>query len=99
MSDLIPQVIMADILLRLRVKDLVSCRRVSKQWLSIIDDPHFICNQRSLSKNSNSVLFLRGKKSERVLYYWKQKQAASDDISRFSFFTPPSRYEPNENLC
>ncbi|CAN0923518.1 hypothetical protein LINGRAHAP2_LOCUS33604 [Linum grandiflorum] len=51
---------MADILLRLRVKDLVNCRRVSKLWLSIIDDPHFIDSQLecALSNPSNSTLFL-----------------------------------------
>ncbi|CAN1161576.1 hypothetical protein LINPERHAP2_LOCUS24006 [Linum perenne] len=58
---------MANILLRLRVNDLVRCRRVSKFWLSVIDDPHFISRrqlQLSISTNSNAALLLQ--KEERV---------------------------------
>ncbi|CAN0897156.1 F-box protein CPR1 [Linum grandiflorum] len=96
MSDLIPEELMANILLRLRVKDLVNCRRVSKQWLSIIDDPHFIRSQLecALSTNSNSALFVHDMESfsySRVVY-WKHKYA---DINSF-FSTHPTRYEPTE---
>ncbi|CAN0897157.1 F-box protein CPR1 [Linum grandiflorum] len=64
---------MTNILLRLRVKDLVSCRRVSKQWLSIIDDPHFIRCQLecSLSTNTNAALFLQHGRAH--IFYWRQK--------------------------
>ncbi|CAN0897154.1 F-box protein CPR1 [Linum grandiflorum] len=93
-SDLIPQEITADILLRLRVKDLVNCRRVSKQWLSIIDDPHFIRDKlgRSLSSNSSNsaILFLQNRISSKV-HFWKQSH---DIIS--SFFS--TRYERSKKL-
>ncbi|CAN0897114.1 Putative F-box protein At3g16210 [Linum grandiflorum] len=76
MSDQIPQEVMVDILRRLRIKDLVSYRRVSKQWLAIIDDPDFIRSRvrHSLSVNSNSTLFLQDRKSP-TLFYRKQKYA------------------------
>ncbi|CAN1160925.1 F-box protein CPR1 [Linum perenne] len=74
---------MVNILLRLRVKDLVSCRRVSKQWLSIIDDPHFISRQlqRSISTNSNAALFLQDKRrvGERLVAYGFGYDESSDD--------------------
>ncbi|CAN0896663.1 F-box protein CPR1 [Linum grandiflorum] len=88
MTDHIPREVMANILLRLRMKDLFSCRCVSKQWLSIIEDPDFIRSQRecALSRNSNSVLFLQDRTSPRLLY-WKHKYASDDDIS-FSSSAP-----------
>ncbi|CAN1129986.1 hypothetical protein LINPERHAP2_LOCUS5561 [Linum perenne] len=42
MSDHIPDKVMTKIFQRLSVNDLVRCRRVSKQWLAIVDSPHFI---------------------------------------------------------
>ncbi|CAN0897113.1 F-box protein CPR1 [Linum grandiflorum] len=82
---------MADILLRLRVKDLVNCRRVSKQWRSIIDDPHFIGSQLecALSNPSNSTLFLHDRKTQ--TQFWKPKNAS--DISLF--FSNPTGNEPS----
>ncbi|CAN1188591.1 hypothetical protein LINPERHAP2_LOCUS39420 [Linum perenne] len=66
MSDNILEEVIANILLRLRLKDIVSCRSVSKQWLSIIDHPQFISRQlqRSISKNSNAALFLQDRRRE-----------------------------------
>ncbi|CAN0897111.1 F-box protein At4g22390 [Linum grandiflorum] len=87
-ADLIPQEITANILLRLRAKDLVKCRRVSKQWLSIIEDPQFIRSQLCYSlytKSSNSAIFVQ----DRISY------AASDDISSS---TPPTYYDPTLKL-
>ncbi|CAN0862266.1 F-box protein CPR1 [Linum grandiflorum] len=83
MSDQIPQDVMVDILRRLSIKDLASFRRVSKQWLTIIEDPDFIRSQlhRSLSANSNSTLFLQDRESS-SLFYWKQKYPG--DTSFFS---------------
>ncbi|CAN0897110.1 F-box protein CPR1 [Linum grandiflorum] len=86
MVDLIPHEILVDILLRLKVKDLVNCKCVSKKWLSIIDDPHFIRSQlgRSLSTYSNSILFIQQHgafPTPLVLLYWKVEQ--SDTSSSF----------------
>ncbi|CAN1143813.1 F-box protein CPR1 [Linum perenne] len=93
MSDHIPQEVITNILLRLRVKDLFTCRCVSKLWLLIIDDPHFISLQlqRSISTNSNAALFLQDRESPTL--YWKQKY--DRDIS---FFSNPIHYEPSEVL-
>ncbi|CAN0896945.1 F-box protein CPR1 [Linum grandiflorum] len=79
MSDLIPQEIMANILLRLRVKDLVICRRVSKQWLLIIDDPHFIGSQlrQSLSTNSNSAVFIHDISTSSLLKFTVHKSCTN----------------------
>ncbi|CAN1160927.1 F-box protein CPR1 [Linum perenne] len=89
MSDHIPQDVMVNILMRLCVKDLVSCRRVSKQWLSIIDDPHFISRQLqcSISTNSNAALFVQDRVSPTL--YWKQ-----NNTSNVNFFSTSINYEP-----
>ncbi|CAN1160929.1 F-box protein CPR1 [Linum perenne] len=89
MSDHIPQEVLDNILIRLSVKDLVRCRRVSKRWLSIIDDPHFISRQlqRSISTNSNAALFLQDRESPTL--YWKQNYT-----SDVNFFSIPIHYEP-----
>ncbi|CAN0897109.1 F-box protein CPR1 [Linum grandiflorum] len=91
MADLIPPEIMVDILLLLRVKDLVNCRRVSKQWLSIIDDPHFIGSQLecALSNPSNSTIFLHDRKSQ--TQFWKPKNASDISLS----FSTPTHNEPS----
>ncbi|CAN0862272.1 F-box protein CPR1 [Linum grandiflorum] len=84
MSDLIPREITTNILLRLRVRDLVNCRRVSKHWLSVIDDPQFIRRKLhlSLSTNSNFALFRQQRKAEPTVLY------SSDDTSSISFSNP-----------
>ncbi|CAN1217677.1 F-box protein CPR1 [Linum perenne] len=91
MSDHIPQEVLANILIRLRVNDLVRCRRVSKQWLSIIDDPHFISRQlqRSISTNCNAALYLQDRDSP--ILCWKRMYA-----SDVSFFSTPIHYEPSQ---
>ncbi|CAN1160930.1 F-box protein CPR1 [Linum perenne] len=93
MSDNIPEEVMANILLRLCVSDLVRCRRVSKKWLSIIDDPHFISRQlqRSISTNCNAALYLQDRDSP--ILYWKQRYA-----SDINFFSTPIMYEPSQVL-
>ncbi|CAN1351315.1 F-box protein CPR1 [Linum perenne] len=93
MSDQISQEVMVSILLRLKVKDLVHCRRVSKYWLSIIDDPQFISLQleRSVSTNSNAALFLQDRDSP--ILYCKQNYA-----SDINFFSTPIHYEPSQVL-
>ncbi|CAN0897155.1 F-box protein CPR1 [Linum grandiflorum] len=95
MSDVIPEEIMVDILLRLRVKDLVNCRRVSKQWLSIIDDPDFVHRQLHGSLSTNSILFLQDRVSAKV-FYWKQQ--SHDDIGSSFFLSDPTEYEPTQKL-
>ncbi|CAN1160928.1 F-box protein CPR1 [Linum perenne] len=91
---------MVNILLRLRVKDLVSCRRVSKQWLSIIDDPHFISRQlqRSISTNSNAALFLQDRESPTL--YWKQNYTSDVNFFSIQIHYEPSQimYEPSQVL-
>ncbi|CAN1851394.1 F-box protein CPR1 [Linum perenne] len=84
---------MANILLRLSVNDLVRCRRVSKQWHSIIDNTHFISLQlqRSISTNSNAALYLQDRKSP--ILFWKRRYA-----SDINFFSTPIQYEPSEVL-
>ncbi|CAN1228894.1 F-box/kelch-repeat protein At3g06240 [Linum perenne] len=91
MSDQIPPEIVTNILLRVRAKDLATYRRVSKQWLSIIDDPQFISSQlqHSISKNSNFALFLQDRESP--ILYWKQ-----DYASEISFFSTRIHYEPTQ---
>ncbi|CAN1188592.1 hypothetical protein LINPERPRIM_LOCUS35476 [Linum perenne] len=91
MSDNILEEVIANILLRLRLKDIVSCRSVSKQWLSIIDHPQFISRQlqRSISKNSNAALFLQDRESPTL--YWKQNYTS--DVNLFSI---PIHYEPSQ---
>ncbi|CAN1351311.1 F-box protein CPR1 [Linum perenne] len=91
MSDHIPQEVLDNILIRLSVKDLVRCRRVSKRWLSIIDDPHFISRQlqRSISTNSNVALFLQDRESPTL--YWKQNYT-----SDVNFFSIQIHYEPSQ---
>ncbi|CAN1351314.1 hypothetical protein LINPERPRIM_LOCUS42499 [Linum perenne] len=91
MSDNVPEEVVADILLRLRVNDLIRCRRVSKQWLSIIDDPHFISRQLqlSISTNTNAALYLQDRRSP--ILFWKQRYA-----SDINFFSTPIKYEPSE---
>ncbi|CAN1160932.1 F-box protein At4g22390 [Linum perenne] len=100
MSDHIPEEVMVNILLRLRVKDLVSCRRVSKQWLSIIDDPHFISRQlqRSISTNSNAALFLQDRESPTL--YWKQNYTSDVNFFSIQIHYEPSQimYEPSQVL-
>ncbi|CAN0897032.1 F-box protein CPR1 [Linum grandiflorum] len=98
MSDHIPQDIMSDIILRLDFKDLVRCRRVSKQWRSVIDDPLFIRSQLefALSTNSNSALFIQGYlsfSSPFTVYLWKHKSCANSDnvILRNFFSDSPAR--------
>ncbi|CAN0897112.1 F-box/kelch-repeat protein At3g06240 [Linum grandiflorum] len=93
MADLIPPEIMANILLRLRVKDLVNCRRVSKQLLSIIDDPHFIRTQREFahSTNSNCALFIYDRSGTYYLRVAMRKHKY-DDINSF-FSTQLANYE------
>ncbi|CAN0928524.1 F-box protein CPR1 [Linum grandiflorum] len=90
---------MVDILQRLTVKDLVNYRSVSKQWLSIIDNPDFIRSQLhgSLSTNSpNSILFIKDRESGNVVSLKKQSHA---DISSSSFFSSdPTQYGPTRNL-
>ncbi|CAL1384866.1 unnamed protein product [Linum trigynum] len=70
MSDSVPPEIIADILDRLTdAADLVRCRRVSKQWLSVLDSPDFIERhlQRSTAALSNAGLFLRN--ADGALFY------------------------------
>ncbi|CAN1123669.1 F-box protein CPR1 [Linum perenne] len=60
MSDNIPTDILTNILERITdVRDLVRWRRVSKRWLSIIDNPDFI--QRHLHRSSKYPLTTRSK--------------------------------------
>ncbi|CAN0862700.1 F-box protein CPR1 [Linum grandiflorum] len=74
---------MANILLRLRAKDLVNCKRVTKLWMSIIDDPNFIGSQLecALSTNSNSAIFLQESPSDdySLLAYGFGYDKSSDD--------------------
>ncbi|KAK9931542.1 hypothetical protein M0R45_018816 [Rubus argutus] len=51
------QDLIIEILLRLPVKSLLRFKCVSKQWLSLISDPHFRHNRRSLS--SSGVILCR----------------------------------------
>lgn len=41
-ADELPEVLVTDILIRLSVKSLVTCKSVCKSWLSIISNPYFI---------------------------------------------------------
>ncbi|CAN1219581.1 F-box protein CPR1 [Linum perenne] len=92
MSDHIPREVMANILLRLRVNDLVRCRRVSKFWLSVIDDPDFISRQLqlSISTNSNAALLLQERGSPDL--WWRQNYGSDDS----GFFSSPTEGEPDE---
>ncbi|CAN1160926.1 F-box protein CPR1 [Linum perenne] len=101
MSDHIPEEVMANILLRLSVNDLVRCRRVSKQWHSIIDNTHFISLQlqRSISTNSNAALYLQDRKSP--ILFWKRRESPTlywkqNYTSDVNFFSIQIHYEPSQ---
>ncbi|CAN0911715.1 F-box protein CPR1 [Linum grandiflorum] len=76
MSDHIPLEVVTNILLRLSVKDLVRCRRVSKQWLAIIDSPQFIRSKLQQSTNS-SALFLHSLSNKDNLLCWREEYGSA----------------------
>ncbi|CAN0909385.1 F-box protein CPR1 [Linum grandiflorum] len=106
MSDHIPLEIVTNILERLRVNDLVRCRRVSKQWLAVIDSPQFIRSKlrSSTSTTSNAAVFLQpqAKKDANNLLCWREEFGSNSNNTSGDGFSSSGpieyRYVPDQVL-
>ncbi|CAN1161947.1 hypothetical protein LINPERHAP1_LOCUS16754 [Linum perenne] len=76
MSDYISQEVLTNILQRLTdVNDLLRCRKVSKQWRTVIDSPEFITNHLQLSlTDSNPGVMLLQREKDPILYLKNRAQ-------------------------
>ncbi|KAK6139711.1 hypothetical protein DH2020_026542 [Rehmannia glutinosa] len=59
MNPTLPTDLIIDILLRLPVKSLGKFKCVSKQWLQLITDPHFISMHRELCLHNPNILLVK----------------------------------------